>query len=138
MTGCGLVSARSGQVKMAGCCTNGGEHSDFTKCGEFVDSYRNCWLLQKDLLYGLSQSASQPVSHLRFTTAAFVVSGRHYDCHYSCHCYNAVYVVCLNPATSVRPSSLRLSNESGCLPIDRLQSLFSLLLHGHRVLLCRG
>jgi hypothetical protein len=38
----GLVSSPSGKVNMAGCCTNGDEPSDFTKCGEFVNSYRNC------------------------------------------------------------------------------------------------
>lgn len=76
-------------------------------------------------------SASQPVSHLTFTTTALLENG-------TMTAITKLFVVYLKPVTSVRPSSLRLSNESGCLHTDRLQSLRSLLLNGHRVLLGQG
>ena len=45
---CGLDGSGTGQGQVVGCCEHVHEPSGFTKCWEFLDQLRNCWLLKKD------------------------------------------------------------------------------------------
>ena len=86
-----------GQEKMA----------DFTKCGEFVNSVRNCLAFQE----GLSRMQIA-VSHLTDTSAAFLVNGT-----LTATVTPQLFAGFLNPSTEVSPTSLR----GGSLHIQRFR-----------------
>jgi hypothetical protein len=119
--GCGLVSSPKGQVKMAGCSTG--------MKPRISPNVVNLLTLTGTVSFYRRVCCMDSASHVTFTTAAFLVKGT-----MTAIAIMQLFVVCLNSVTSIRQSSLRLSNKIGCPHIDRLQSLLSLLLYGYRVL----